>query len=35
MEYRILGKTELKVSVIGFGGIPVQRISKEEAIKVI
>ena len=35
MEYRILGKTGLKVSVIGFGGIPVQRISKEEAIKVI
>ena len=35
MEYRILGKTGLKVSVIGFGGIPVQRISKEEAKKVI
>ena len=35
MEYRILGKTGLKVSVIGFGGIPVQRITKEEAIKVI
>jgi predicted aldo/keto reductase-like oxidoreductase len=35
MEYRILGKSGLKVSVIGFGGIPVQRISKEEAIKVI
>ena len=35
MEYRILGKTGLKVSVIGFGGIPVQRISKDEAIKVI
>jgi predicted aldo/keto reductase-like oxidoreductase len=35
MEYRILGKTELRVSVIGFGGIPVQRISKEEAVKVI
>ncbi len=35
MEYRILGKTGLSVSVIGFGGIPVQRISKEEAVKVI
>ena len=35
MEYRILGKTGLKVSVIGFGGIPVQRISKEETLKVI
>jgi len=35
MEYRILGKTGLKVSVVGFGGIPVQRITKEEAIRVI
>jgi len=35
VEYRILGKTGLKVSAIGFGGIPVQRISKEEAKKVI
>ena len=35
MEYRILGKTGLKVSVVGFGGIPMQRISKEEAMKVI
>ena len=35
MEYRRLGKTELQVSVIGFGGIPVQRINNEEAIKVI
>lgn len=27
MEYRILGKTGLKVSVVGFGGIPIQRVS--------
>ncbi|MBR6823803.1 MAG: aldo/keto reductase, partial [Firmicutes bacterium] len=26
MEYRVLGKTGLKVSRLGFGGIPIQRI---------
>ena len=26
MEYRVLGKTGLKVSSMGFGGIPIQRI---------
>ena len=26
MEYRILGKTGLKISAMGFGGIPIQRI---------
>lgn len=29
MEYRILGKTGLKVSRMGFGGIPIQRIDRE------
>ncbi len=29
MEYRILGKTGLKVSSLGFGGIPIQRIDAE------
>lgn len=35
MEYRRLGKTELKVSVVGFGGIPVQRIDAASAEKVV
>ena len=29
MEYRILGKTGLKISKMGFGGIPIQRIDAE------
>ena len=35
MEKRILGRTNLNVSVIGFGGIPIQGISKEDVKKVI
>ena len=31
MEYTVLGKTGLKISKIGFGGIPIQRIKQEEA----
>ncbi len=31
MEYRELGKTGLKVSFISFGGIPIQRGTKEDA----
>lgn len=31
MEYRVLGKTGLKVSALGFGGIPIQRIDAEGA----
>ena len=30
MEYRVLGKTGLKISRLGFGGIPIQRITKEQ-----
>ena len=29
MEYRILGKTGLKISRMGFGGIPIQKIDKD------
>lgn len=29
MEYRILGKTGLRVSRLGFGGIPIQRVDAE------
>ena len=31
MEYITLGKTNLRVSRLGFGGIPIQRINAEEA----
>lgn len=35
MEYRVLGKTGLKVSLMGFGGIPIQRVSFEQAEMII
>ena len=35
MEYRTLGITGLKVSVIGFGGIPIQRVSAGEAHAIV
>ena len=35
MEYRTLGKTGLKISRLGFGGIPIQRIDAEGTKKVI
>lgn len=35
MQFRLLGRTGLKVSVIGMGGIPVQRIDTREAVRVI
>jgi predicted aldo/keto reductase-like oxidoreductase len=31
MEYTALGKTGLKISRVGFGGIPIQRVSREAA----
>ncbi|KAJ53191.1 putative aldo/keto reductase-like oxidoreductase [Clostridium tetanomorphum] len=30
MEYKTLGKSGLKISVIGFGGIPIQKTNEEE-----
>lgn len=35
MNYRKLGCSNLEVSVVGFGGIPVQRIDKAETKKVV
>lgn len=35
MEYRILGKTGLRVSILGFGGIPIRRVTEKEAIAVV
>ncbi len=35
MEYRTLGKTGLRVSVVGFGGIPIQRVSAAEANAIV
>ncbi len=35
MEYKVLGKTGLKISKIGFGGIPIQRIDAEGTKKLI
>ncbi len=33
--YRVLGGTGIKVSVLGFGGIPIRTLSLDEAVKVI
>lgn len=35
MEKRILGKTNLEVSVVGFGGIPAQRLDKEQVVELL
>jgi predicted aldo/keto reductase-like oxidoreductase len=35
MESMRLGRTELRVSRVGFGGIPIQRLGEEEAIAVV
>ena len=35
MEKRLLGKTNFLVSSIGFGGIPIQRLNKEQAVELV
>ena len=35
MEYRVLGKTGLEISRLGFGGIPIQKINAEGTKKLI
>ncbi len=35
MRTTVLGKTGLEVSGVGFGGIPIQRVSEEEAVRAI
>jgi hypothetical protein len=33
MRYRVLGKTDLTVSEVGFGAIPIIRLSQDEAVR--
>ena len=35
MKEIVLGRTGLKVKSLGFGGIPIQRVSEEEAVEVV
>jgi len=35
LRERTLGRTGLKIRALGFGGIPIQRVSEEEAVRVV
>ena len=35
MRYRTLGRTRLKVSEVGFGGIPIQTVSQRQAVAIV
>ncbi len=35
MRYRTLGQTGLRVSILGFGGIPIRRIEEKDAVAVV
>ncbi len=35
IEYRVLGKTGLKISAVGFGGIPIQRVDQAGAVALV
>lgn len=35
VKEKILGKTGLKVRTMGFGGIPIQRVSEEESVEIV
>jgi predicted aldo/keto reductase-like oxidoreductase len=35
LQYRILGQTGLKVSILGFGGIPIGRVDEKDAVAVV
>lgn len=35
IEYRVLGKTGLKISAVGFGGIPIQKVDEAGAVALV
>ncbi|MHB9091947.1 MAG: aldo/keto reductase, partial [Chloroflexota bacterium] len=35
MRYTVLGRTGLRISVVGFGGIPIRRLAHAEGVAVV